>query len=64
MMAKGFKKKDESETEDWSHSSSKVVAKKDFLIVYNDYRREIKAGDDLSDVPPMFHQNLKTEGIL
>lgn len=40
------------------------LAKKDFVICQNEYFREIKAGDDLSDVPEKFSQNLKTEGVL
>lgn len=41
-----------------------LIAKKPFTIHWNDYHCEIKAGDDLSDVPAKFHQNLKTEGVL
>lgn len=41
-----------------------LVAKKDFVIVWNDYRREIKVGDVLTDVPEMFYENLKTEGVI
>lgn len=41
-----------------------MIAKKDFVITHNDYRREIKTGDDLSDVPPIYLENLKTEGVL
>lgn len=40
------------------------TAKKDFAIHQNQYDREIKAGDDLSDVPDEFLVNLKTEGVL
>jgi len=42
----------------------KKIAKKDFKIVHNEYERVIKAGDDVSDVPAMFHANLKTEQVL
>lgn len=41
-----------------------MLAKKDFVIHHNDYHREIKIGEDVSDVPTMFHQNLKTEGVI
>lgn len=42
----------------------KMIAKKDFTIVQNDYKRVISPGDDLSDVPERFHQNLKTEKVI
>ena len=42
----------------------KLVAKKDFLILHNGYKRSIKVGDDLKDVPELYHQNLKTEGVI
>lgn len=41
-----------------------LVAKKDFRITQNDYDRVIKAGDDLADVPEVYHPNLKTEGVI
>ena len=41
-----------------------LIAKKDFVINHNEYHRTIKVGDDLSDVPELYHQNLKTEGVL
>ena len=41
-----------------------MTAKKDFAIHHNDYHRVIKKGDDLSDVPEMFHQNLMTESVI
>lgn len=41
-----------------------LIAKKDFKIVHNDYVREIKKGDDVSDVPEMYLNNLKIEGII
>lgn len=40
------------------------VAKKDFKLVHNNYIRDIKEGDDLSDVPEMYKQNLKSENVL
>lgn len=44
--------------------SKKLIAKKDFLIVQNSHRYEIKKGDDISDIPAKFHENLKTENVL
>lgn len=43
---------------------SDQIAKKDFKIVQNAYEREIKKGDDLSDIPGAYLENLKTEGVL
>lgn len=45
-------------------SESMLIAKKAFIIRHNDYYREIKPGDDLSDIPELYHENLKTEGVL
>lgn len=39
-------------------------AKKDFIILHNDFRADIKAGDDLSDIPDLYFQNLKTEKVI
>lgn len=41
-----------------------MIAKKDFKIVINTYKRVIKEGEDISDVPEKYHENLKTEGVL
>lgn len=41
-----------------------LKALKDFKIVHNGYVKEIKKGEDISDVPPMYHPNLKTEGVI
>jgi len=41
-----------------------LIAKKDFTLHHNEYRRTIKVGDDLSDVPELYHPNLRTEGVL
>lgn len=41
-----------------------LVAKKDFTISHNEYVRKIKAGEDISDVPSHYHDNLRTEGVL
>lgn len=43
---------------------SGLIALKDFKIVHNEHCIEIKEGDDLSRVPEMFLQNLRTEGVL
>lgn len=42
----------------------KLIAKKDFEICHNDYYRKIKVGDDLSDVPKKYLENLKTEKVI
>lgn len=47
-----------------SLKESRLVAKKDFEIHQNEYHREIKAGEDISDVPECYIPNLKTEGVL
>lgn len=39
-------------------------AKKAFVISHNGYLRNISVGDDLTDVPAIYHQNLKTEGVI
>ncbi len=41
-------------------------AKKDFVINHNDYVLVIKEGDDLdlSKIPELYHENLKTEGVI
>lgn len=44
--------------------AGEMTAKRDFIIVQNEYRADIKKGDDLSDVPEKYHQNLKTEGVI
>lgn len=60
-MKKKEAKKDErpGEAKQW-----KIVAKKDFKIVQNEYERNIVKGEDISDVPERYWQNLKTEGVL
>jgi len=45
-------------------SPKDLIAKKDFVIHWNDYHLEIKKGDDLSKVPSRFLENLKTEGVI
>jgi len=34
------------------------------VIRHNGYERVIRAGDDLNDVPALYHPNLRTEGVL
>lgn len=57
-MNKACEKKEESKKVD------KLYAKKDFLIVQNQVRIEIKKGDELTSIPDMYIQNLKTEGVI
>ena len=40
------------------------IALKDFVVSQNDFYLEIKEGDDLSEVPEMYLQNLKTEKVI
>lgn len=47
-----------------SSKLSGKTAKKDFLIVQNDFRADIKKGDDLSEIPDVYYQNLKTEKVI
>lgn len=59
------KKVDEDQVEVTKPS---LIAKKHHVIFHpnNDgiYHRVIAPGDDLSDVPTLYHENLKTEGVL
>ena len=41
-----------------------LLAKKSFVICHNEYFREIKAGDDLSDIPEIYLPNLLAEGVI
>jgi hypothetical protein len=43
-----------------------IIAKRDFLIVQNNERFEIKEGDDIEalKIPLRFYDNLKTEKII
>lgn len=50
--------------EEEKSKSKGLVAKKNFVIAHNEYYRVIKAGDDVSDVPELYHENLRTEGVL
>ena len=64
-MSKEDKKNDKP-----SFGGGGMKAKKDFVLncpqskKKDSYRKNIKEGDDLSDVPKKFHQGLKTEGVL
>lgn len=42
----------------------KLIAKKDFKIVHNDFSLEIKEGDSLDGCPEMYLPNLKAEGVI
>ena len=72
-------KKEKAQTDIWgleaaAQSRDKAIkaskeskkAKKDFSINHNDYSLVIKEGDDLdlSSIPEIYHQNLKTEGVI
>ncbi len=41
-----------------------LIAKKEFVICQNGYFREIKEGEDISDVPAIYYDNLKTEKVI
>lgn len=60
------KKKSIEEKESSKEAPSKQLAKKDFLIVHNEIRIEIKEGQDLGElnIPDLFWPNLKTEGVI
>lgn len=45
-------------------TTRKIKAKRDFVIHHNEFHFDIKRGDDLSKIPKMFHQNLKTEKVI
>ncbi len=42
----------------------KLIAKRDFKIVHNQYVFEIKQGDDIGYIPEMFLCNLKVENVI
>ena len=44
--------------------TSKLVAKRDHLIVQNKDRYEIKKGDDVSELPKKYLVALKTENVI
>lgn len=56
--------KKESKSLKLASSESKKIAKKDWLIVQNDERYDIKKGDDVSNIPAKFLVCLKTEGVI
>lgn len=57
-----FKKKEDDKNP--KPSSGLEKAKKDFKIVSDELVRSIKKGEDLSDLPEKFKQNMRTEGVL
>ena len=40
------------------------IAQKDFIICQNDFRADIKKGDNLDAIPDIYFQNLKTEKVI
>lgn len=62
MKSKGLHKFENVEKD--VQSVGELIAKKDFVIQHNDYTKKIKAGDDISDVPATYHENLKTEKVI
>lgn len=39
-------------------------AKRDHVILQNDFRADIKKGDSLDDIPERFYETLKTEKVI
>ena len=63
----GIPKPEEEKPKRGRKNKSKLAgkkAKRAFLIVRNDFRADIREGDDLSDIPDEYHDNLKTEGVI
>jgi hypothetical protein len=58
------KKKKTDERDTTKAEKSRLTAKKNFSLHHNEYHNEIKLGDDLSDVPELYLENLRTEGVL
>jgi len=61
------KKKYKEDQDTWSESDNdlqRLVAKKDWSIHQNDFHREIKQGDDVSDLEQKFLDCLKAEGVI
>lgn len=56
--------KSKREQDDTPSQETKLIAKKAFMICFNEYSRKIEAGEEIGDVPEIFHQNLKTEGVI
>lgn len=46
------------------NKKGKMTAKKDWLIVQNSDRYDIKKGDDVSKIPKKFLVALKTENVI
>ena len=55
---------EKSVTETVERAKTKLIAKRDFVIHQNEIHIEIKTGDDLSNVPKLFLENLKTEKVI
>lgn len=64
MKSKKFQELQNEEPAEEKAARASLIAQKNFTIHQNGYVRHIKAGDDLSDVPETYHQNLRTEGVL
>lgn len=47
-----------------AHRPERRIAKRDFSIRRNDYKRDIRAGENLKDVPEIYLDNLRTEQVL
>lgn len=52
----------ELKREDWVDITQE--AKRDFLIVFNEFRIQIKKGKIIGEIPVLFVQNLKTEEVI
>lgn len=61
---KGYTEFKEKQFEPLSEIKEPFVALKDFEIHHNDYHRVIKVGENLSDVPEKYFENLKTEKVI
>ena len=59
-----LKNKLREEREESVRETPALVAKKAHTIRFNDYLRVIVEGEDISDVPAFFHENLRTEGVI
>ncbi len=40
------------------------IAKRDHIIVQNDFKADIKKGDNLDDIPERFYETLKAEKVI
>lgn len=59
----GARKKHEKAVGNAERKGGKL-AKKDFCFQYRGKKYDLKKGDDVSDVPKVLHENLKTEGVI